>query len=245
MLVLGELADRLFAPPNDEHSLHGRRLDGSEGGVISTEHPSVARTWSTLPSCAVGLPASNSTTNRSPTPAAPASSSWRIRHALRVDRTISPTAAGLSEWRFISLPNGKCLRSPPHYATKYPERETTAKGEAKPASPFPSGKSLIRSFFTGETQSRGRFLPGHCALGVHEARPSKTRRFSTIPRPLRTRAGRAHPAFTTLPLEDISAECSAATAWQLVSRTSPVAPLHPGPTPSAPHTAAPARAGSP
>jgi len=78
MLVLSQLADDVAVPPDVESAFHGPRPpNGSEGGVIAMEHPSVDRTWSVLPSCAVGFPASNSTTNRRPTPAAPAA--WSCR----------------------------------------------------------------------------------------------------------------------------------------------------------------------
>jgi len=108
----------------------------------------------------VGFPPSSSTMNRRPTPAAPASSSCRIRQALRVDRTIRPISSGLSERTGISLPNGKYSRSADplwheisragnmrrfetHKAQKYPDREKR----------FGAYFSLIHSAFSAKCGS--------------------------------------------------------------------------------------------
>ena len=44
MLVLSQLADDFVVPPNVESAFHGLLLNGSEGVVILTEHPSADRT---------------------------------------------------------------------------------------------------------------------------------------------------------------------------------------------------------
>src|SRR5688572_25188882 len=92
MLVLRQLTYELLFPPDIESAPHGFR---SGGGAISMEQPSACKTWRAFPIWTVVLPASSSTTKRNPTPAAPASSSWRRFCAFRTVRTIAPISAGV------------------------------------------------------------------------------------------------------------------------------------------------------
>jgi len=65
------------------------------GDLMSTAHPSVFRTASTLPSWAVGFPPSTSTRNRTPTPAAAASWSCRSPRSHLAARISCPMISGV------------------------------------------------------------------------------------------------------------------------------------------------------
>ncbi len=103
MPVLRELTDKATIPPDIQNLVsHGLR---SPGARMSMEHPSVWRTCRTVPICAVGLPPSRPTMNRSPTPATPASSSCRKCCSLRALRTKVPISAGvLTLFAIIAFP---------------------------------------------------------------------------------------------------------------------------------------------
>ncbi len=71
------------------------RPSGRSGDLMLSSQPRTESTASTLPTCAVFLPASSSETKRTPTFAAPANWSWRRPCARRVARTILPVSPGV------------------------------------------------------------------------------------------------------------------------------------------------------
>src|SRR5690606_14725393 len=88
-----ERANEPAVPPNAEPALHGFRV--RFGGSMLTWQPSAASTANALPIWLVGFPDSRSTIKRRPTPAAPASSSWRSPASRLAARTIPPSSLGV------------------------------------------------------------------------------------------------------------------------------------------------------